>query len=282
MEDEKEKRGENKILNSQIERQFQERSKREALRLNKFLSEAGVCSRREADRLIEAGRVTVDGKKAETGMKITPGQEVRVDQKLVKPEEEMIVLAVNKPRGIVCTEEKREPDNIIRFLNYPTRITYAGRLDKDSEGLLLMTNNGDIINKMMRAGNYHEKEYLVTVDKPVTEEFLQHMARGVPILDTVTRPCQVKKEGKKTFRIVLTQGLNRQIRRMCEALGYKVVTLKRVRIMQIRLGDLKPGQYRPLTEQELASLDRMLEHSSNMPERDRKNRERKENRRQKP
>lgn len=282
MEDEKEKRGENRILNSQIERQFQERSKREALRLNKFLSEAGVCSRREADRLIEAGRVTVDGKKAGTGMKIAPGQEVRVDQKLVKPEEEMIVLAVNKPRGIVCTEEKREPDNIIRFLNYPTRITYAGRLDKDSEGLLLMTNNGDIINKMMRAGNYHEKEYLVTVDKPVTEEFLQHMARGVPILDTVTRACQVKKEGKKTFRIVLTQGLNRQIRRMCEALGYKVVTLKRVRIMQIRLGDLKPGQYRPLTEQELASLDRMLEHSSNMPERDRKNRERKENRRQKP
>ena len=282
MEDEKEKRGENRILNSQIERQFQERSKREALRLNKFLSEAGVCSRREADRLIEAGRVTVDGKKAETGMKITPGQEVRVDQKLVKPEEEMIVLAVNKPRGIVCTEEKREPDNIIRFLNYPTRITYAGRLDKDSEGLLLMTNNGDIINKMMRAGNYHEKEYLVTVDKPVTEEFLQHMARGVPILDTVTRPCQVKKEGKKNFRIVLTQGLNRQIRRMCEALGYKVVTLKRVRIMQIRLGDLKPGQYRPLTEQELASLDRMLEHSSNMPERDRKNRDRKETRRQKP
>lgn len=282
MEDEKEKRGENRILNSQIERQFQERSKREALRLNKFLSEAGVCSRREADRLIEAGRVTVDGKKAGTGMKIAPGQEVRVDQKLVKPEEEMIVLAVNKPRGIVCTEEKREPDNIIRFLNYPTRITYAGRLDKDSEGLLLMTNNGDIINKMMRAGNYHEKEYLVTVDKLVTEEFLQHMARGVPILDTVTRPCQVKKEGKKTFRIVLTQGLNRQIRRMCEALGYKVVTLKRVRIMQIRLGDLKPGQYRPLTEQELASLDRMLEHSSNMPERDRKNRERKENRRQKP
>ena len=282
MEDEKEKRGENRILNSQIERQFQERSQREAFRLNKFLSEAGVCSRREADRLIEAGRVTVDGKKAETGMKITPGQEVRVDQKLVKPEEEMIVLAVNKPRGIVCTEEKREPDNIIRFLNYPTRITYAGRLDKDSEGLLLMTNNGDIINKMMRAGNYHEKEYLVTVDKPVTEEFLQNMARGVPILDTVTRPCQVKKEGKKTFRIVLTQGLNRQIRRMCEALGYKVVTLKRVRIMQIRLGDLKPGQYRPLTEQELASLDRMLEHSSNMPERERKNRERKENRRQKP
>ena len=259
MEDEKEKRGENRILNSQIERQFQERSKREALRLNKFLSEAGVCSRREADRLIEAGRVTVDGKKAETGMKITPGQEVRVDQKLVKPEEEMIVLAVNKPRGIVCTEEKREPDNIIRFLNYPTRITYAGRLDKDSEGLLLMTNNGDIINKMMRAGNYHEKEYLVTVDKPVTEEFLQHMARGVPILDTVTRPCQVKKEGKKTFRIVLTQGLNRQIRRMCQELGYHVVSLKRVRIMNIHLGHLKTGDFRKVTPQELEELTRQLE-----------------------
>ena len=261
MEDEKEKRGENRILNSQIERQFQERSKREALRLNKFLSEAGVCSRREADRLIEAGRVTVDGKKAETGMKITPGQEVRVDQKLVKQEEEMIVLAVNKPRGIVCTEEKREPDNIIRFLNYPTRITYAGRLDKDSEGLLLMTNNGDIINKMMRAGNYHEKEYLVTVDKPVTEEFLQHMARGVPILDTVTRPCQVKKEGKKTFRIVLTQGLNRQIRRMCAELGYRVVTLKRVRIMNIHLGKLNTGDFRRVTPQELEELEWQLEQA---------------------
>ena len=261
MEDEKEKRGENRILNSQIERQFQERSKREALRLNKFLSEAGVCSRREADRLIEAGRVTVDGKKAETGMKITPGQEVRVDQKLVKPEEEMIVLAVNKPRGIVCTEEKREPDNIIRFLNYPTRITYAGRLDKDSEGLLLMTNNGDIINRMMRAANRHEKEYKVTVDHEITPEFLSRMAAGVPILDTVTRPCTVKQVGKYTFSIILTQGLNRQIRRMCQALGYEVKDLVRVRVMNIYLDGLKEGEYRKLTDRELEELYDMIKDS---------------------
>lgn len=265
-------------MTSQIEKQFQDRSKRDAVRLNKYVSEAGVCSRREADRLIEAGRVTVDGKRADTGMKITTDQEVKVDGRTISPEEEMVVLAVYKPRGIVCTEDRREPDNIIRFLHYPTRITYAGRLDKDSEGLLLMTNNGDIINKMMRAGNYHEKEYLVTVDKPVTDEFLERMARGVPILDTVTRPCKVKKEGKTGFRIILTQGLNRQIRRMCEALGYKVIHLKRVRIMEIRLGDLKPGQYRKLTEGELGRLGKMLEQSSNMPAGQRK---RNENRRQK-
>ena len=269
-------------MNSQIERQFQERSMRESFRLNKYLSESGVCSRREADRLIEAGRVMVDGEVAVMGMKISAGQEVMVDGKVITPEEEMIVLAVNKPRGIVCTEEKREPDNIIRYLNYPTRITYAGRLDKDSEGLLLMTNNGDIINKMMRAGNYHEKEYLVTVNRPMTDTFLEKMAGGVPILDTVTRPCQIKKEGKRTFRIILTQGLNRQIRRMCEALGYQVITLKRVRIMGVRLGDLKPGQYRKLTEQELEELSSMLEYSTNQPVKVRRStgrRERKGNRR---
>lgn len=252
-------------MKSQIEKEFMDRSKREAIRLNKYLSESGICSRREADRFIEAGRVTVDGQTAVTGMKISPEQIIKVDGKKIGLQEEMIVLAVNKPRGIVCTEEKREPNNIIRFLNYPTRITYAGRLDKDSEGLLLMTNNGDIINKMMRAGNYHEKEYLVTVDKPLTEEFLRKMAGGVPVLDTVTRPCSVKKEGKKTFRIILTQGLNRQIRRMCEALDYQVVTLKRVRIMKIRLGELKPGEYRKLTEQEIQDLSKMLENSSNRP-----------------
>ena len=177
----------------------------------------------------------------------------------------MIVLAVNKPRGIVCTEEKREPDNIIRYLNYPTRITYAGRLDKDSEGLLLMTNNGDIINKMMRAGNYHEKEYLVTVNKPMTDTFLEKMAGGVPILDTVTRPCQIKKEGKRTFRIILTQGLNRQIRRMCEALGYEVKELRRVRIMNIELGNLKPGEYRKVTDQELNELYELIRDSKSEP-----------------
>lgn len=265
-------------MKSKIEKEFMDRSKREAIRLNKFLSESGVCSRREADRIIENGRVTVDGKEAVTGMKISPDQVIKVDGKVISLQEEMIVLAVNKPRGIVCTEEKREPDNIIRFLNYPTRITYAGRLDKESEGLLLMTNNGDIINKMMRAGNYHEKEYVVTVDKPLTEEFLRKMAKGVPILDTVTRPCRITKEGKKTFRIILTQGLNRQIRRMCEALDYQVVTLKRVRIMKIRLGDLKTGQYRKLTEKEIQDLSRMLEKSTNLPA---GSQEKKENRRQK-
>ena len=177
----------------------------------------------------------------------------------------MIVLAVNKPRGIVCTEERRERDSIVRFLNYPVRITYVGRLDKDSEGLLLMTNNGDIINRMMRAANKHEKEYKVTVDKPVTDEFLKEMAVGVPILDTVTRPCQVEKLGKYKFKIILTQGLNRQIRRMCEALGYEVKELRRVRIMNIELGNLKPGEYRKVTDQELNELYELIRDSKSEP-----------------
>ena len=169
--------------------------KKEPIRLNKYLSEAGVCSRREADRLIENGRVTVDGKAAQTGMRITPGQVVRIGGKIVSKQDEMIVLAVNKPRGIVCTEEKRERNSIVRFLDYPVRVTYVGRLDKDSRGLLLMTNNGDIINRMMRAANCHEKEYKVTVDREITEDFLQRMSEGVAILDTVTRPCKVEKLG---------------------------------------------------------------------------------------
>lgn len=240
--------------------------KKEPVRLNKYLSEAGVCSRREADRLIESGRVTVDGVRAQTGMKIEPGQVVRVGSKVVSRRDEMIVLAVNKPRGIVCTEDRRERDSIVRFLNYPVRVTYAGRLDKDSRGLLLMTNNGDIINKMMRAANCHEKEYKVRVDKEITPEFLKAMAEGVPILDTVTRPCRVEQLGKYTFSIILTQGLNRQIRRMCEALEYEVRDLVRVRVMNICLGDLKEGQYRKLTDQELDSLYEMLRDSSNNPE----------------
>ncbi|MEE1314928.1 MAG: 23S rRNA pseudouridine(2604) synthase RluF [Faecalimonas sp.] len=232
-------------------------------RLNKYLSEAGVCSRREADKLIVSGRVTVDGKVATTGMKVTEENLVCVGKKPVKPKNEMVLLAVNKPVGIVCTEEKREKHNIIDFLKYPTRITYIGRLDKDSEGLLLMTNNGDIINKMMRAGNAHEKEYKVTVNKPITEEFLQKMAAGVPILDTVTRRCRVEQIGKYKFRIILTQGLNRQIRRMCEALGYKVERLERVRVMNILLGDLKPGEYRKVTEEETKELFELIKDSSN-------------------
>ena len=237
--------------------------KEELIRLNKFLSEAGVCSRREADRLIEAGKVFVDGRRAETGMRISPAQEIKVGKKVIHKGNEMVLLAVNKPAGIVCTEEKKEKHNIIRFLNYPTRITYIGRLDKDSEGLLLMTNNGDIINKMMRAGNRHEKEYKVTVNKPVTREFIEKMGQGVPILDTVTRPCKVKAIGKYKFNIVLTQGLNRQIRRMCEYFGYKVTRLERVRVMNIQLGSLKPGEYREVTDDEIRELYELIKDSSN-------------------
>ena len=248
-------------MSNQIKKEFQ--ASKEAVRLNKYLSEAGVCSRREADRLIESGRVSVDGKIALVGTKVVPGQEVRVGKKLVSKQDEMVVLAVNKPRGIVCTEEKRERKSIVRFLNYPTRITYVGRLDKDSTGLLLMTNNGDIINKMMRAGNRHEKEYKVSVDKKITPEFLEEMSSGVAILDTVTRPCRVTQVGPYTFRIILTQGLNRQIRRMCEALGYEVKELKRTRIMNIELGNLKEGEYRELTDQELDELYELIKGSSN-------------------
>lgn len=250
-------------MSNRIKEEFLQKS--EPVRLNKYLSEAGVCSRREADRLIETGRVTVDGQRAQTGMRIVPGQVVKVGNKVVSKQDEMIVLAVNKPRGIVCTEERRERDSIVRFLNYPVRVTYIGRLDKDSHGLLLMTNNGDIINKMMRAANKHEKEYKVTVDKEITEEFLKKMAAGVPILDTVTRPCTVKKIGKYTFSIILTQGLNRQIRRMCEALGYEVKDLLRVRVMNITLDGLKDGQYRKLTDQELNELYDQLKDSSVLP-----------------
>lgn len=235
--------------------------KKEPVRLNKYLSEAGMCSRREADRLIESGKVTVEGRPAQTGMKVSPGQVVRVGRKVVSKQDEMIVLAVNKPRGIVCTEERRERNSIVRFLDYPVRVTYAGRLDKDSRGLLLMTNNGDIINQMMRAANCHEKEYKVTVDKEITADFLKQMSGGVPILDTVTRPCRVEKLGKYTFSITLTQGLNRQIRRMCQALGYEVKDLVRMRIMNIRLGSLREGQHRKLTDEELNGLYEMMKDS---------------------
>ncbi len=240
------------------------------VRLNKFLSDAGVCSRREADRLIESGQVTVDGVRGVCGMKVGEDQEVRVARKVVGRRRERIVLAVNKPVGIVCTEKRREKKSIIRYLNYPERITYAGRLDKDSEGLLLMTNDGELINGMMRARYGHEKEYRVTVDKPVTKRFLWQMAEGVRIrdrekgLDALTRPCRTKMLGKYTFSIVLTQGLNRQIRRMCETLGYQVTRLVRVRIMNIELGGLKPGAVRKLTEQELKELYERIEESQNV------------------
>lgn len=228
------------------------------IRLNKYLSDCGICSRREADRLIEAGRITVDGRTARTGQKILPGQDIKLDENPVEKKNREILLAFYKPRGIVCTEEKREKNNIIDYLNYPCRVFTVGRLDKDSEGLLLLTNLGEVANQIMRSRNGHEKEYLVTINKEVTEDFLRQMTSGVPILDTVTRPCRAKRTGKNSFRIVLTQGLNRQIRRMCEYLGCQVVTLKRIRVMNIRLDGLKAGQYREVTEEEKRKLYQML------------------------
>ncbi len=257
-------------MKNRIEEEYNRREVK-PVRLNKYISDAGICSRREADRLIEAGKVKIDGVTASCGMKVQPGQTVTVGKKVIKGKNAMVVLAVNKPAGVVCTEDMRTKNNIIRFLDYPVRVTYVGRLDKDSEGLLLMTNNGDIINKMMRAGNRHEKEYKVTVNKPVTDEFIQQMSSGVHIqdkekgLDAVTRPCTVEKIGKYKFRIVLTQGLNRQIRRMSEALGYKVTELVRVRIMNIELGNLKRGEYRSLTDEELNELYEELKGSENAP-----------------
>lgn len=237
------------------------------VRINKFLSEAGVCSRREADRQIEAGNVTIDGKIAQMGDRVSEGQQVCFQGVPVKKEEEMILIALHKPAGIVCTAEKREKNNVIDYLNYPKRIYPVGRLDKDSEGLLLLTNNGDIVNKMMRSGNMHEKEYIVTVNRPVTDSFLHGMANGVPLveLNTTTRKCRVERTGKKQFRIVLTQGLNRQIRRMCEYFGYRVQKLVRVRIMNIELGDLEPGKYRDVTPQEYKRLLELIASSSNAP-----------------
>lgn len=232
----------------------------EQVRINKFLSEAGVCSRREADRQIAEGQVTIDGRIAVAGDKVSEGQTVYYMGKPVNKEEERILIMFHKPVGIVCTTEKREKNNVIRYLNFPKRIYPVGRLDKDSDGLLLLTNDGEMANKMMRARNMHEKEYLVTVNKPVTETFLRGMAGGVPLveLNTVTRKCEVQKVGRNQFKIVLTQGLNRQIRRMCEYWGYRVEKLTRVRIMNLTLGDLPVGQYRNVTKEELKELDRLL------------------------
>jgi len=231
----------------------------EPQRINKYLSAIGFCSRREADRLIEQGKVIVDGKVAECGMKVTGSEDIIIDGKRPKVEDEKIVLALNKPVGIVCTSFKGDKDNVIKFMNYPKRIYPIGRLDKNSEGLLLLTNQGDLVNRIMKASNYHEKEYQVVVDKPITSEFLQGMSNGVYLeeLDVTTRKCVVRKTGLQAFTIILTQGYNRQIRRMCEALGYRVRKLRRVRIMNIVLGDLPVGKYRNLTEQELKELYRL-------------------------
>lgn len=227
----------------------------EPIRLNKYLSAAGICSRREADRLIAGGTVLVDGVPADMGMKVTDKNVILVNGEPVQPQQEMVILAVYKPEGIVCTTaEHKGEHNIVNLVNYPKRVYPIGRLDKASEGLILMTNYGEIADKILRGSNYHEKEYLVTINKPVTLEFLNAMRSGVPILDTVTRPCTVKKVSHDTFRIVLTQGLNRQIRRMCEALGCRVTFLKRLRVMNVELGDLQPGEYREVKGKEREAL----------------------------
>ena len=238
----------------------------ESIRLNKFLSEVGYCSRRQADKFIDQKRVTVNGTIAEMGARILPEDQVKVDGELItKPKEDHVYLAFNKPVGIVCTTAVEEKDNIISYINYPRRIFPIGRLDKPSEGLILLTSDGDIVNKILRARNNHEKEYLVTVDRLLTPDFLKRMAGGIPILDTVTRRCLVEQVNKYSFKIVLTQGLNRQIRRMCEYLGYEVVKLKRVRIMNITL-DVLPGKWRYLSKQELIEMQQNTRASSKTKE----------------
>lgn len=222
----------------------------EKIRLNKFLSEAGICSRRKADEYIEAGKVTVDGKIAQTGMRVSQNQKIEVEGMMAKKEEEFILLAFNKPKGVVCTASKKDKDNVVDFIRYPKRIFPVGRLDKDSEGLLLLTNDGEFMNYILRARHFHEKEYVVRVDREITPHFIKRMSQGVPILDTVTRECKVWKTGKQEFHIVLTQGLNRQIRRMCEAVGYQVRDLRRIRIMNYRMENLKLGQYKKISKRE--------------------------------
>ncbi|MEC7646611.1 MAG: 23S rRNA pseudouridine(2604) synthase RluF [Bacteroidota bacterium] len=235
----------------------------ETIRINKYLSENGYCSRRHADKLINEGRVRINGKNAVLGDKVFKTDQIYIDGVLIsiKKKKKKIYIAFNKPAGIVCTtDQKREKNNIITYINYPTRIFPVGRLDKDSEGLIFLTNDGDIVNKILRARNNHEKEYEVTVHKPVTKEFIQSMSSGVPILDTITRKCFVKQINKKKFKIILTQGLNRQIRRMCEYLGYDVKKLKRVRIMNIKL-NVPIGSYRDFTTKELNQINQSVEHS---------------------
>ena len=229
-------------------------NKQPGVRLNKYMAESGYCSRREADRLIEEGRVKIDGSVGALGDRVLPGMAVTVDGKPLSGEGEKVYILLNKPRGIVCTADPREPMNVVDYVGHPVRIFPVGRLDKDSEGLLLLTSDGEIVNRMLRAAGGHEKEYEVTIDRPVTADFAKKMMAGVPILDTVTLPCKLRRTGERSFNIVLVQGLNRQIRRMCEALGANVTHLRRVRIMNLRLGRLQPGQWRELTRDELDEL----------------------------
>lgn len=230
----------------------------ELIRLNKFLSDSGVCSRREADRLVEAKEVLVDGVVAKLGQKVSKNQQIICKGKIVSREEELILLAFNKPRGIICSTSDEQGMSVVKYINYPKRIYPIGRLDKESEGLILLTNDGSISDKILRSRNNHEKEYIVKVNKKIDENFIQKMSNGIPILDTVTKKCSVSKIDDNTFNIILTQGLNRQIRRMCEYLGYKVTKLKRIRILNINLGKLKLGEYRKLSKQEIIELKKNI------------------------
>lgn len=231
----------------------------EMTRLNKAIAQTGYCSRREADRLIEKGEVYVNGKKADVGQRVLPGDSIKVRGKTLNSNKKRVYIAFNKPVGVTSTTDSKDPDNIIDYIGYNERIFHIGRLDKDSEGLIFLTNDGDIVNKILRAENGHEKEYIVTVNKKITDEFLSGMSKRVPILGKRTLPCHVRKVSGRTFKIILKQGLNRQIRRMCSHFGYDVVALKRIRIMNIKLGDLQSGKWRYFTKKELADIERLLE-----------------------
>ena len=235
-------------------------------RLNKYISETGFCSRREADKLIDAGRIKVNGKTPEMGLKVSDSDDILIDNKPLKAKPKRVYIAYNKPVGVTCTTEKKIKSNIVSAINYPERIFPIGRLDRPSEGLIFLTNEGDIVYKILRAGNNHEKEYIVTVDKSINKRFVDRMAGGLPILDTVTKKCFVKQTGDKKFTIVLTQGLNRQIRRMCEYLGYEVTALKRVRIMNVNLNGLRPGQWRHFSDKEMSEINKAIEGSAKTEE----------------
>lgn len=238
----------------------------QSVNLNKFISSTGICSRREAEKLIIEGRVTINGKPTQLGNRVFKNDVVKVDGRALKHKPKTLYIALNKPVGIVSTTDSRERDNIVRAVNHPQRLFPIGRLDKPSEGLIFLTNDGDIVNKILRAGNNHEKEYIVSVDKQIDEDFIIKMSNGIPILGTVTKKCKVEKVSEKVFKIILVQGLNRQIRRMCEYLGYEVTKLKRTRIMNVELGKLNPGDWRELTSEELKEINKMIETSSKTEE----------------
>ncbi|CAL2094008.1 23S rRNA pseudouridine(2604) and tRNA(Tyr) pseudouridine(35) synthase [Tenacibaculum sp. 190524A05c] len=243
-----------------------DKNNQDSINLNKYISSTGICSRREAERLITAGRVTINGKPTQLGNRVFEGDTVKIDGKPLKAKPKTLYIALNKPVGIVCTTDSKERKNIVKFVGHPQRLFPIGRLDKPSEGLIFLTNDGDIVNKILRAGNNHEKEYIVTVDKPINDRFIQRMSNGIPILGTVTKKCKVEKINSNTFKIILTQGLNRQIRRMSEYLGYEVTKLKRTRIMNVELGNLKVGEWRELSKTEMDKINSLVKSSSKTEE----------------